>query len=224
MHAPRDAALVPAAAITARDLIGGLVIAVALGSLTDKLPLPLVPRRVLDGVVALSITFLAARTWGRDMATLAKAPEPHVTGKLTALSVGPAIIAAGAVLAAVEPSVVERATRAGYSVHFVHAMLFVPVTGIVAAIGAFALGVGLVGRRFGVRLAANAGLAALLTFLAVDLLMYALGWRVGAPNAARRATMLVVTVLGASAAAIAAGAAIGAILQRRANPGTGSVT
>jgi hypothetical protein len=64
------------------------------------------------------------------------------------------------------------------------------------------------------RLAANAGAAALLTFLAVDLLMYALGWRVGAPNAGRRATMLVVTALSASAAAIAAGGAIGARLSR----------
>jgi hypothetical protein len=44
--------------------------------------------------------------------------------------------------------------------------------------------------------------------------MYALGWRVGAPNAGRRATMLVVTALSASAAAIAAGGAIGARLGR----------
>lgn len=218
MHVQRDGALVPAAAITARDLIGGLVIAVALGFLADKLPLPLVPRRVLDGVLALSITLLAGRLWGRDMARLAHAPEPGDAGKVTALSVGPAIIAAGAVLAAVEPSLVERATRAGYSIHFVYSLLFVPVTGIVAAVGAFALGVGLGDRRLGARLATNAGVAALLTFLAVDLLMYGLGWRVGAPNAARRATMLVVTVLSASAAAITAGAAIGALLPRRAIP------
>ena len=214
MHAQRDAALVPAAAITARDLVGGLVIAVALGFAADKLPLPLVPRRVLDGVLALSITLLAGRLWGRDMARLAHASEPRATGNVTALSVGPAIIAAGAVLAAIEPSLVQRATSAGYSIHFVYSLLFVPVTGIVAAVGAFALGVGLGSRRLAVKLAANAGLAACLTFLAVDLVMYALGWRVGAPNAARRATMLVVTVLGATAAAVTAGAAIGASFRR----------
>jgi hypothetical protein len=212
MDARRDT-VIAAAAITARDLIGGIVIAVALGSLADTLPLPLVPRRVIDAVVALSVTLLAGRLWGRDMATLAHASDPSVAGKLTALSVGPAIIAAGAILAAIEPVAVARATRAGYSIHFVYSMLFVPMTGIVAAVGAFALGVGIEGRRLATRLAANAGVTALVAFLAIDLLMYALGWRVGAPNAARRATMLVVTVLSASAAAVAAGAAIGAMLR-----------
>jgi len=214
----RDTAIA-AAAITARDLIGGIVIAVALGSLADALPLPLVARRVFDGVVALCVTLLAGKLWGRDMATLAHVPTPHATARLTALSVGPAILAAGAILAAIEPAAVARATQAGYSIHFVYSVLFVPVAGIVAAVGAFALGVGLNGRALALRLAANAGAAALLTFLAVDLLMYALGWRVGAPNAARRATMLVVTALSASAAAVAAGGAIGARLGRSADPG-----
>jgi len=195
------------------------VIAVALGSLADALPLPLVARRVFDGVVALCVTLLAGKLWGRDMATLAHVPTPHATARLTALSVGPAILAAGAILAAIEPAAVARATQAGYSIHFVYSVLFVPVAGIVAAVGAFALGVGLNGRALALRLAANAGAAALLTFLAVDLLMYALGWRVGAPNAARRATMLVVTALSASAAAVAAGGAIGARLGRSADPG-----
>jgi len=214
----RDTAIA-AAAITARDLIGGIVIAVALGSLADALPLPLVARRVFDGVVALCVTLLAGKLWGRDMATLAHVPTPHATARLTALSVGPAILAAGAILAAIEPAAVARATQAGYSIHFVYSVLFVPVAGIVAAVGAFALGVGLNGRALASRRAANAGAAALLTFLAVDLLMYALGWRVGAPNAARRATMLVVTALSASAAAVAAGGAIGARLGRSADPG-----
>jgi hypothetical protein len=218
MDSRRDTAIA-AAAITARDLIGGIVIAVALGSLADALPLPFVARRVFDGVVALCVTVLAGRLWGRDMAMLAHHPDPHGTARLTALSVGPAILAAGAILAAIEPVAVARATRAGYSIHFVYSVLFVPITGIVAAVGAFALGVGLNGRTLGLRLAANAGAVALLTFLAVDLLMYALGWRVGAPNAARRATMLVVTALSASAAAIAAGGAIGARLGRSVDRG-----
>ena len=213
MDSRRDTAIA-AAAVTARDLIGGIVIAVALGSLADALPLPLVARRVFDGVVALCVTLLAGRLWGQDMATLAQVPDARGTARLTALAVGPAILAAGAILAAIEPAAVARATRAGYSIHFVYSVLFVPVAGIVAAVGAFALGVGLNGRALGMRLAANAGAAALLTFLAVDLLMYALGWRVGAPNAGRRATMLVVTALSASAAAIAAGGAIGARLSR----------
>ena len=64
MRAQRDA-IIPAAAITARDLLGGIVIAVALGALADALPLPLVPRRVIDAVVALSVTLAAGRLWGK---------------------------------------------------------------------------------------------------------------------------------------------------------------
>jgi hypothetical protein len=210
---PRESLVVPAAAITVRDLIGGLVVAVGLGALADTLPLPLVIRRGLDGVVALSITLLAGGFWGRDMAKLAGRADLQRIRMLTALSVGPAIIAVGALLAIVEPSVVGRATRAGFPIHAAYTVLFVPITGFVAAVGGFALGLGLEDRRFGTRLAMVAGLAALVTFLAVDLLMYAIGWHVGAPNAGRRATMLVVTALSASAAAVAAGAAIGRYLR-----------
>ena len=59
------------------------------------------------------------------------------------------------------------------------------------------------------RIAMVAGLAALVHFLAVHRLMYAIGWHVGASDARRRATRLVATVLSASAAASAGGAAIG---------------
>jgi hypothetical protein len=38
------------------------------------------------------------------------------------------------------------------------------------------------------------------------------GWRIGAPDAARRATMIVVTSLGALAAALAGGAVLGYFL------------
>jgi hypothetical protein len=134
---PRRDMSIAGAAITARDLIGGIVIAVALGSLVDALPLPLVPRRAIDVVAALSVTLAAGWLWGKAM---------------------------------------------------------------------------------------NAGVTALVMFLAVDLLMYALGWRVGAPNAARRAAMLAVTILSASAAAVAAGAAIGAMFRPSATPSVASVS
>ena len=214
MEAPRDSLVLPAAAITARDLIGGLVVGVALGALVDALPLPLVPRRALAGVATLSMTLFAGGIWGRDMARLAGSTVLESAARWTAVSFGPAILLVGALLAVAEPVVVERATRAGLQIHSAYTLLFVPAA-FVAAIGGFALGRSLEGGRFGMRLGARAALAAVIAFLVVDLLMYALGWRVGAPNAAKRATMLVVTMLSASAAAIAAGAAIGAMLESR---------
>src|SRR5438045_8609722 len=94
-------------------------------------------------------------------------------------------------------------------------MLFVPATLFVASASAWTLGVGL--RRTAAEqrsLALRAGLAAAAAYLVVYLLMELAGWKVGAPNAGKRATMLVVTGLGSFAAALGGGAAIGAVLAR----------
>ena len=99
-------------------------------------------------------------------------------------------------------------------IHLVYRLLFIPAAFVVAAAGAFALGCGLRDARLGASLAAWAGLGAASAFLLINLLMDALGWRVGAPHAAERATMLVVSLLSATAAAIAAGATIGERLWR----------
>lgn len=213
MDTSRSSLVVPAAALTARDLIGGLVFGVALGAAVAALPMPLILGRGLAGVVTLSVTLAAGWVWGRDVALLVRHATPAATARSTALLFGPAVLIVGAVLAAIEPIAVPRATRAGFSVHAVYTVLFIPATAFVAAMGAFALGRGLDGSRTGLRFAGRATLAAVVAFLAVDAAMYTLGWRVGAPNAGRRATMLVVTVLGATAAATAAGAAIGTLLR-----------
>src|SRR5438477_464070 len=64
-------------------------------------------------------------------------------------------------------------------------------------------------------LSALAGvLAGGAAFLAVDLLMDALGWRVGAPGAAEHFTMLTVMFSGDFVAALAAGAVIGLLLDQ----------
>jgi hypothetical protein len=210
--------IAPASGITVRDLLGGLIVGVGIGALVDTLPIPLIPRRGLAGAATLAATFIAAWMWGRDMTRLAEGVETRVVGRWTALAFGPAIIGVGALLAAIEPTVVQRGARAGLAVHGVYTLLFVPATAFVSAVGSFALGRGLIDARFGLRLAGVAASAAATAFLAVDLVMYAFGWRVGSPNAARRATMLVVTALGALAAAAAAGAAIGALLRARGSP------
>jgi hypothetical protein len=49
-------------------------------------------------------------------------------------------------------------------------------------------------------------------FLLVNLVMYQLGYKVGAPGAAERATMLTVMMAGSLGAALAGGAAIGVLL------------
>src|SRR6266540_2152094 len=58
-------------------------------------------------------------------------------------------------------------------------------------------------------LAVRAGLSGGVAFLIIDLLMDALGWRVGGLHAGERATMVMVTTSGTIGAALAAGGALG---------------
>ena len=84
-----------AAWITARDLVGGLVLTVALGGAVDQIskvfPFPI--RRTLSVLVALAIIGTAGKLWGRHMARLLGATSLSRRGELaTALSFSAAAI------------------------------------------------------------------------------------------------------------------------------------
>jgi hypothetical protein len=101
----------------------------------------------------------------------------------------------------------------------------VPAAFFVAAASAWIVGIGL--RRAAseqLRLALTTGLAAAGAYFLVYLLMDFAGWKVGAPDAGKRATMLVVTGLGSLAAALAGGAAIGLVFAPRSLEGPGSLS
>jgi hypothetical protein len=203
--------------LTARDLVGGLLIGAALGGLIDGLgkSVPTLAR-ILAVIVTGIVLTISARIWGRDIARLAPESDAGAAGRAAAFTVGPAVVIVALALAGLEPVIIQRGARTGLEIHRVYTLAFVPVTLVIAAVGAFALGRGLYEAKFGIRIAVGAGIAAAASFLVVDLLMDALGWRVGAPGAGRRATMVVVTTLGLFAAAAAAGATIGAMLPRSA--------
>lgn len=202
-----------AALLTVRDLIGGLLLAVVTGGLIDALGRPyMLVFRILSILAAGCILYLGIRLWGRDISRMAGAADPESAGRRTARVLMPVIVTIGVALGLLEPSLVQRGATAGLGIHIVYTLLFVPATLVIASVGAFVIGKVLRGPRFGARLALGGGLAAAAAFLVVDLAMDAIGWRVGAPGAAQRATMVVVTTLGICAAAIAAGTVIGSML------------
>ena len=178
--------------LTVRDIVGGLVVGVGLGALVDATasPLPLLLRRAASALTAISLLTLAGRAWGRDLALLAGALNTRAATRAGGFAVGPGVVLVGGVLAALEPSLVARGASVGVPIHLIYRLLFIPAAFVVAATGAFALGCGLRNARLGVSLAAWAGLGAATAFLVINLLLDALGWRVGAPHAAERATML----------------------------------
>ncbi len=108
----------------------------------------------------------------------------------------------------------ERGGGPDLPVHQVFTLLFVPAAFLVAGMGGLALGLAQGDRALALRGFLSSGFTAALAFLVVDLIMDALGWRVGAPGAAARTTMLTVMMSGSLAAALAGGAATGYLLRR----------
>jgi hypothetical protein len=218
--------MLSAAWITARDLVGGLVIAIGLGSAVDRLgePLLLSVRRTISSLVAMAVLVIAGRLWARHMTQLAGSARLSRRNELiTALTFGATFIIIGLGLALLEPVMVERGLRSGFGIHVVYSLLFVPTAFIVATIGAASLRMSDGSRMIGMRSAVVAGLCAAIAFLLVDLAMDAAGWRVGGPNAGKRATMLVVTFVSATAAALGGGAAIGWRISKHEAPVPSSV-
>jgi hypothetical protein len=205
------------ALLTAACIVGGIAGAVALGSAVDA-----VVRRYSSDVVAasvaapfaLAVIILAARQWGRRMSAAAGIGDPARTGKSTMLFVALPFILVGSLLSPLEPPAVRFAGEHSLPIHAAYIALFVPATLIVAGIGSFGLGRGMRDNTLGSRFAAVAAPAAALAFLLVAGFMYLIGWRVGSPDAARRATMLVVTTVSTIGAALAGGAGIGWSIRR----------
>jgi hypothetical protein len=209
----RRSIAVRSALVTVRDLVGGLLAGTGLGAAIDAAGKSL-PRvaRVVAVLVAGMVLVKSVRIWANDIVRLGGGSTSETAARTAVLSVVPTVIAVALALSALEPFLVERGAQNGLSIHVVYALVFVPATLLVAAVGALGLGTGIHGAGFGFRLAGAAGVSAALGFLAVVLAMDALGWKVGAPNAGRRGTMVVVTSLGMIVAALLAGGAIGAAL------------
>lgn len=204
------------ALLTTGYLFGGFVIGVGIGGVVGTpghSPLALT-RDVAAGAIALTCMIVGGARWGRELALRVDAPDVRRASRAGALSFGPIAIAAGLVLTVAEGIFVQEQRGPALPIHVVYGFLFVPAVFIVASSTVLVLGGGLrmqASKRR--RLALACGIAAAAAHLMVYQTMDKVGWRIGAPDAARRATMLVVTSLGALAAALAGGTVLGYFLS-----------
>jgi hypothetical protein len=197
-------------------LVGGMLAGLLAGFAVNGLPMhvPEQTKNLLSALPVLAIITAAGAGWGQAMARLTGIAESRRMTWAGALSFSPSILAAGIGLSLLEVSILEQGSGPDLPVHQVFSLLFVPATFFVAGIGGLAMGLAARDWALALKLFLASGFAGGLAFLAVNLVLDALGWRVGAPGAAERATMLTVMMAGSLAAAVVGGATIGYLLRR----------
>lgn len=202
------------ALMTVVTLFGGLLLGVAVGFLAfESLPghSTLSPSALHISLAALPAFagFLGGSAgWGITLGRLAGCRETLRMAVAGMLGFAPITLVLGIGLSAVEPLVVEQ-VGALFPIQRIFTLMFVPSAFLIAGVSAWAIGIGLRNTPLAWRLVWRVGLTAALAFLVVNLVMESLGWVVGAPGAAERATMLTVMFVGNLAAALAGGAMVG---------------
>ncbi len=189
--------------------VGGLVLGIGAGGIVHGL----LPGHTMDVQRVLPAAFFAllgllggGMAWGALIARLAGSPEAKRAAGAGAIWAAAMLIVMLA-MQALEPALIENdALR--MPIHNLYTLLFVLSTAIVSFVTAWAMAIALRRRERALRVALSAALLCALVYLIVNVGMDLLGWRVGAPRAAERFTMLAVTFVGS----IAASATIGAVL------------
>jgi hypothetical protein len=206
--------------LTVVTLFGGLLGGILAGNLVFKIlpgssvmnPDPL--HAAIAAIPTLIVIAAGSGAWGVSMARLAGESDTRRMAKAGLLGFAPITLILAFSLLGLEPLAVERFGEQ-VPIHRVFTLLFVPTAFLISGVSAWAIGAGLRDRALAKSLMWRVGASGALAFLAVNLLMEAAGWVVGAPGAAERATMITVMSLGNLAAALAGGAVLGAALDRR---------
>jgi hypothetical protein len=202
------------AALTVLVLAGGLIASFLISSATFQALSGRVPGSLtftLAMLVFSASTLFSSALWGVGMAHLAQVPASRRVAWAGILGFVPITLLLIFGLQAAEPIVF----RTNLPLHRLFTVLFVPSAGLIASTSSLALGWALGWGRAAPGLALRVGLTAALAFLAVNLGMEALGWQVGGPGAAERATMLTVLFVSNLGAALAGGAMLGMTLAQR---------
>lgn len=161
--------------------------------------------------------------WGYLIARITEVGEPRRMMLAGALGYGLTTLAVVLGLTLLEQIIVEQGRGPNLPIHNIFTLLFTPAAFLITFGGAFALGFAARGFAVAQRVGLASGLAAGATFLAVNLMLQALGWVVGAPGAAERATMLTVMFTGNFAAALVAGGVMSMIFLPALRRGMGLV-
>jgi hypothetical protein len=215
MSASRRGVVIRSALITPLCLIatffvgaifGDVIFFVMPGYMADE------AKAALAGLPALVCVIVGGALWGRAIASIVHLGAIKRMMWAGALGYGPTVVLVGMALTLLEKLIVDQRRGPELPIHVVFTLLFTPAAFLVATVGALAIGLALQRKGLVLRLAIGSGVAAGLAFLVVDLILDSLGYRVGAPGAVERATMLTVLLTGTLTAALVAGGVMGMLL------------
>jgi hypothetical protein len=148
--------------------------------------------------------------WGVGMARMAHSLALRRAAWAGILGFVPIAVVVNFALLPIEPIILQS----NLPVHWVFSALFVPTAFLIAGTSSLTLGLALGWERAAYTLALRVGLAAALAFLACNLGMDLLGWRIGGPGAEERGTMITVLIVSNLGAALVGGALLGMKLTR----------
>lgn len=190
---------------------GGLALGFVLGIAISNVPLHMseLLKNIGGAVGLLTLLSLASHRWGSTMAALSGWGDRPWAARIGGLSFPIVLFAAALALSAG-----EALFEIGLPIHVLYGALFVPTSFLIVALVSVAWGKALKDWNLGGKLALGAAPPAGLAFFLVYLLMDAIRYRVGAPGAGEKATMITVTFVGCLAAAAAGGAALGIGLRK----------
>lgn len=205
-------AILKAAVLSPICQAGGLIAGIAAGALLHGM-LPghgeLDPQRVLPAAGVALLGFLGGGiVWGVLIARLVRSPEKKRAAGAGAIW-AVLTITVMLIMQVLEPALVSMG---GLALHHLYTLLFIPAVFAVCFATAWAMAVALRRRERTWRVALVTASICALVYLAVNVGMDLLGWRVGAPHAAERFTMLTVTLVCTLAASAASGATLVAML------------
>jgi hypothetical protein len=204
--------------LTALTLAGGLAAAFLLGNLLFE-SFNVHMSGLSSGLIAFPVFLVCliggGALWGYAMAKILKVEGKKLV-RPAALAYGGTVILVGILLELAFGLVSLLTAQISLPIHIAFTVVFVTAAGLIAGLLSGRMA-GWLGREEIKRQVGQAsGLGAALGFLAVNMVMLALGWKVGAPGAAERFTMITVMLSSNFGAALVGGSVLGWILQKEA--------
>ena len=206
------------ALLTAVILIPGAILGIAVsGAVNQTLPgNPTDPIKLaLTVLSAFAGMFVGGAVWGWSISRITKVAAGRRVAVAGGIGFGLCALVVILTLGFLEDLIVTQQRGPQLPIHNVFTMLFGPAAAIITGASGAALGFGLRARALAGRLAWMCAISGGCAFLVVNLTLDGLGWRVGAPGAEARATMLTTALLGNLLAALAGGAVIGRVVGAR---------